>query len=332
RAGRAGHRGGGGIARASPRPHRHRRRGARLLCPLSEALRRRLGSALAQRDAGGEGAAPPPRRVASRACIVGRARACALRYLGAPAGLECFRRQRMDEGAVRELPAARARFRRLPLPSLRAHRRPQSNRPGVSPRSRPCPGRRTRGRAQRRFLRLPPHVNRHRAVDPPISDSDCAWVRPVGHSRPSKRTIREDRMPIRFSPQRALLLAATLASALAAGPAAAQQSTPTPPPPTPNQPTSDAATKLRGINPPPFPMAADKLPTPQLKLPKGFKIEVFMSGVPNARSLRLGEKGTVFVSNRLLDKVYAIVEKDGKRELKVIASGLDRPNGLALHA
>ena len=139
-------------------------------------------------------------------------------------------------------------------------------------------------------------------------------------------------MPIRFSPRRTLLLAATLASTFAAFPAAAQQSTPTPPPPTPNQPTSDAATKLRGINPPPFPMAADKLPVPQLKLPKGFKIEVFMSGVPNARSLRLGDKGTVFVSNRLLDKVYAVVEKDGKRELKVIASGLDRPNGLAFHA
>ena len=67
-------------------------------------------------------------------------------------------------------------------------------------------------------------------------------------------------MPIRLSPQTGLLLPATLAIALAAWPAAAQQSTPTPPPPTPNQPTSDAAGKLRGINPPPFPMAADKLP------------------------------------------------------------------------
>jgi len=62
--------------------------------------------------------------------------------------------------------------------------------------------------------------------------------------------------------------------AVAVWPTAAQQSTPTPPPPTPNQPTSDSAGKLRGINPPPFPMAADKLPTPQLKLPKGFKVEV----------------------------------------------------------
>src|SRR6476469_5665268 len=139
-------------------------------------------------------------------------------------------------------------------------------------------------------------------------------------------------MPIRPLPPTGLLFPAMLAIALAAWPAAAQQATPTPPPPTPNQPSSAAAGKLRGINPPPFPMAADKLPIPQLKLPKGFKIEVFMSGVPNARSLRLGDKGTIFVSNRILDKVYAVVEKDGKRELKVIAaSGLDRPNGLAFH-
>ena len=138
-------------------------------------------------------------------------------------------------------------------------------------------------------------------------------------------------MPIRLSPQTGLLLPAMLAIALAAWPAAAQQSTPTPPPPTPNQPTSDAAGKLRGINPPPFPMAADKLPVPQLKVPKGFKVDVFMSGIPNARSLRIGDKGTVFVSNRLLDKVYAVAEKGGKRELKTLASGLDRPNGLAFH-
>jgi glucose/arabinose dehydrogenase len=123
--------------------------------------------------------------------------------------------------------------------------------------------------------------------------------------------------------------AVTLASALAVWSAAAQQSTPTPPPPTPNQPTSEAAGRLRGINPPPFPMAADKLPTPHLKLPRGFKVEVFVSGVPNARSLRQGDKGTIFISNRILDKVYAVVAKGGQRELKVLASGLDRPNGLA---
>jgi glucose/arabinose dehydrogenase len=88
---------------------------------------------------------------------------------------------------------------------------------------------------------------------------------------------------------------------------------------------------LRGVSPPPNPTPEDKLPIPQLKLPKGFKVEVYASGIANARSLRLGDKGTVFVSNRILDKVYAIVDKSGKRETKVIASGLDRPNGLAFH-
>src|SRR5207248_9339 len=36
-------------------------------------------------------------------------------------------------------------------------------------------------------------------------------------------------------------------------------------------------------------------------------------------------------SNRIKDKIYAIIDKDGKREVKVIASGLYRPNGIALH-
>ena len=42
-----------------------------------------------------------------------------------------------------------------------------------------------------------------------------------------------------------------------------------------------------------------------------------------------GDKGTVFVGSRLVDKVYAIINKDGKRSVKVIASGLYRPNGVA---
>ena len=88
---------------------------------------------------------------------------------------------------------------------------------------------------------------------------------------------------------------------------------------------------LRGVRRRRFRRRADKLPIAQLKLPKGFKIEVYASGIANARSLRLGDKGTVFVSNRVLDKVYAVVDRNGKREAKVIASGLDRPNGLAFH-
>lgn len=77
---------------------------------------------------------------------------------------------------------------------------------------------------------------------------------------------------------------------------------------------------------------ADKLPISHIKLPPGFKAEVFASGVLDARSLREGERGTVFVSSRFVGgKIYAIVEKDGKRQVKIVASGLNVPNGIALH-
>jgi glucose/arabinose dehydrogenase len=92
-----------------------------------------------------------------------------------------------------------------------------------------------------------------------------------------------------------------------------------------------AAAKLAPVAPPPIAAAADKLPIAKLKLPPGFNIEVYAAGMANARSMREGDKGTVFVGSRLVDKVYAIVDQDGKRSVKVIASGLYRPNGVAFH-
>ncbi len=44
--------------------------------------------------------------------------------------------------------------------------------------------------------------------------------------------------------------------------------------------------------------------------------------------MALGDKGTVFVSNRNLSNVYAIIDKDGKREVKTILKGKKVPNGL----
>jgi glucose/arabinose dehydrogenase len=134
--------------------------------------------------------------------------------------------------------------------------------------------------------------------------------------------------------RRHLLLAGTIGIlAVVASPAAPQQ-TPAPEAPPPwAQGRSGGAVgaNLAPIAPPPLPTAADKLPTGKLKAPTGFKIEVYASGIANARSLRQGDKGTVFVSNRILDKIYAVVEKDGKREVKTLYSGLHRPNGLAFH-
>ena len=64
-------------------------------------------------------------------------------------------------------------------------------------------------------------------------------------------------------------------------------------------------------------------------MPAGFNIEVYAAGMANARSLAVGDKGTVFVGSRLVGNVYAIANKDGKRAVKTLASGLHRPNGVA---
>jgi len=76
---------------------------------------------------------------------------------------------------------------------------------------------------------------------------------------------------------------------------------------------------------------AKDLPLDKLKVPAGFHVEVWVEGVPEARSLALGDKGTVFVSNRNLSNVYAIVDKDGKREIKTLLKGMTTPNGIAFH-
>src|SRR6266849_8982271 len=156
--------------------------------------------------------------------------------------------------------------------------------------------------------------------------------------------VREDHhMTLNASIGRRLLRAGTIAATFAAWPAVAQQPAPQSAAPAAAAPTGPAAAPpwaqgrpeaaigvpLAPIAPPPIPTAADKLPIEKLKAPKGFKIELYAAGVGNARTLRQGDKGTVFVGSRLLDKVYAIVDRGGKREVKPIYSGLYRPNGLA---
>ncbi|HET8744483.1 MAG TPA: PQQ-dependent sugar dehydrogenase [Ramlibacter sp.] len=74
---------------------------------------------------------------------------------------------------------------------------------------------------------------------------------------------------------------------------------------------------------------ASELPINKLKLPPGFKVEVWADGIPEARSLALGDKGTVFVSNRNLSDVYAVTDRNGQREVKKVLSGLKSPNGVA---
>ena len=77
------------------------------------------------------------------------------------------------------------------------------------------------------------------------------------------------------------------------------------------------------------PVAAASLD--DVRLPPGFTIDVY-ADVPKARSLALGDRGTLFVSTRKARSVYAVVEnEDGSTRTIKILSGMSTPNGIAIH-
>jgi glucose/arabinose dehydrogenase len=123
----------------------------------------------------------------------------------------------------------------------------------------------------------------------------------------------------------------SLAAAVTAAfvvPAFAQ--TPASPPPAWHQgkPPAQSESTLHPFAPHMTGRSSKELPLNTLKVPAGFTGEVWAEGIPEARSLALGDKGTVFVSNRISKNVYAIVSSGGKREVKQVLKGLNSPNGI----
>src|SRR5437016_108253 len=71
----------------------------------------------------------------------------------------------------------------------------------------------------------------------------------------------------------------------------------------------------------------------QWVVPAGFHVTVFADSVGNAREMALGPRGTVFVGS-WTGKVNAVIDRNGDHKadrVVVIASGLDQPNGVAVH-
>ncbi|WP_081646868.1 PQQ-dependent sugar dehydrogenase [Limisalsivibrio acetivorans] len=67
-------------------------------------------------------------------------------------------------------------------------------------------------------------------------------------------------------------------------------------------------------------------------MPDGFSIEIFADDLPGARSMVMGDEGTLFVGSRGAGNVYAVrdTDGDGTADKKwVIAEGLNSPNGTA---
>lgn len=68
-----------------------------------------------------------------------------------------------------------------------------------------------------------------------------------------------------------------------------------------------------------------------MRLPPDFVMDVF-ADVPGARSLAVGDGGTVFVAGGSTGAVYAVIREDDDQQRVVkVASGLNWPNGIAFH-
>jgi glucose/arabinose dehydrogenase len=77
---------------------------------------------------------------------------------------------------------------------------------------------------------------------------------------------------------------------------------------------------------------AQTLPLERIKLPPGFEISLYASGLKEARSMALGPNGAVFVGSRSAGNVYAVVDRNGDAkadEVITVARGLNSPNGVA---
>lgn len=98
------------------------------------------------------------------------------------------------------------------------------------------------------------------------------------------------------------------------------------------RPKTEAAQRMAPVPAFPIPTAADKLPTAKFKMPPGFKVETWASGVLDARGLRQGPGDTVFVSTLFVgNKVYAVTPKGNTREVKTVIDKMEKAAGIEYH-
>jgi glucose/arabinose dehydrogenase len=90
-----------------------------------------------------------------------------------------------------------------------------------------------------------------------------------------------------------------------------------------------ANSKLAPNAPKLVPQSDASIPVNTLKVPPGFQISLWATGMANPRSMAVSPAGTVFVGTRFTGNVYAVLDRGDHREVKLIAEGLHRPNGVA---
>jgi glucose/arabinose dehydrogenase len=73
------------------------------------------------------------------------------------------------------------------------------------------------------------------------------------------------------------------------------------------------------------------IPINKLKLPPGFKSEVWATGMPGARAMALGDNGKVYIGTRAIGRVYEVTDNGKERTSRVVVDKLVQPAGVAFN-
>jgi glucose/arabinose dehydrogenase len=77
---------------------------------------------------------------------------------------------------------------------------------------------------------------------------------------------------------------------------------------------------------------AGEIPISKLKLPRGFKAEVWATGMPGGRAMAASEDGKkIYVGTRVIGRVYEVTDDGAKRTVRVVVDKLTQPAGVAMN-
>jgi glucose/arabinose dehydrogenase len=77
---------------------------------------------------------------------------------------------------------------------------------------------------------------------------------------------------------------------------------------------------------------AEDIPIKKLRLPKGFKAEIWATGLPGGRAMAFSDDGKkVYVGTRAIGRVYEVSDEGGKRTVRTVVDKLTQPAGVAFH-
>ena len=126
------------------------------------------------------------------------------------------------------------------------------------------------------------------------------------------------------------LIAVAVAAAFAA-PALSQDKPKPPPAWHQGKPPAQAESKLAPHAGKMTETPASEIPVDKLKLPAGFKAELWASGLPGGRAMAVSEDGKkVYLGTRVIGRVYEVSDEGSKRSVRVVVDKLTQPAGVAL--